>query len=473
VTTNDEEYELKGPDANAKGVFTDNGFLVKSGSLARREIAPSGKSVTSVHQRLIAEGVLEEHGGQLRFAKDHLFNSPSGAAAAVLGRTANGWISWKRSDGKSLSEVKRVTRSDQTQLLDDKKRQEIVARHQQLLNEGKLPTQQQLDKEYALFRERFGPSVLAGLDGEPLLTLMHDHGNRDSLVYWLEFKNDDEFETPKFGSIAGGSALKFRIFRRKETGNWQAGGEKANQPQDITKETAIEIARSHRDQLLRGIELLGNFKHDATDDDYAELQDQMDELAPDVSRLAWGHKYFSLLFPSKLDDFHSPDWQRFHLLKLLQMPPEGNGRYICAGRFVAAAKEVGLLMNHFTTTINSLQGRLHRYWRVGTTSGKSGTSFWQMMRDRSCLAVGWPKLGDISWVDGKKESIGKLKQLLAQDYPNDPKTIGRSSSQLAQFVAGISEGDLVLAADGMTVLGVGRVLGGYEFHAEFDFPHQW
>lgn len=42
VTANDEEYELKGPGANAKGVFTDDGFLVKAGSLARREIVPSG-----------------------------------------------------------------------------------------------------------------------------------------------------------------------------------------------------------------------------------------------------------------------------------------------------------------------------------------------------------------------------------------------------------------------------------------------
>ena len=245
METQAEEYELKGPDANARGVFTDNGFLVKAGSVARQEIAPSGKSVTLVHQRLITQGVLEENGGKLRFAKDHLFNTPSGAAAAVLGRTANGWISWKRPDGQTLSEIKRVSRNDQTQLLDETKRQEIIARHQQLVNEAKLPTQQQLDKEYALFRERFGPSVLAGLDGGALLTLMHDHGNRDSLVYWLEFKDDDEFDTPKFGSIAGGSALKFRIFHRKETGNWQAGGEKANQPQDITKEQAIEFARSH------------------------------------------------------------------------------------------------------------------------------------------------------------------------------------------------------------------------------------
>ena len=469
---NDEVYELTGPDAEGKGVFTDDGFLVKAGSLARREIVRSGKGVSSVHQRLIAEGVLEEHGGQLRFTKDHLFNSPSGAAAAVLGRTANGWISWKRADGQTLSQAKRVSRDDRTPMLNDAKRQEIIARHQQLANDGKLPTQQQLDKQYDLFRERFGPSVLAGLDGDALLTLMHDHGNKDSLVYWLEFKNDEEFDTRSFGSIAGGSALKFRVFRRKETGNWQAGGEKGNQPKDITKEEAIEFARSHRDQLLKGIELLDELPDNASDDDYAQLQDQMDEMAPDVSRLAFGHKYFSLLFPSKLDDYHSPDYQRFHLLKLLQLPPEGDGRYICAGRFVTAAKEVGLSINHFTTILNALQGRLHRYWRIGTTSGKTGTSFWQMMRDRNCMAVGWPKLGDISWVEAKKESREKLKALLEEKHPNHHSAIGRDCSQLVQFVLEIAEGDIVLAADGMTILGVGRVLGGYEFHSDFEFPHQ-
>ena len=436
MTANDEVYELKGPDADAKGVFTGEGFLVKAGSLARRELAPSGKSVTSVHQRLIADGTLEEHGGKLRFTQDHLFNSPSGAAAAVLGRTANGWISWKRPDGQTLSKVKRVTRDGHTPMLTDAKRQEIVTRHQQLVNDGKLATEQQLDKQYALFREHFGPSVLAGLDGEALLTLMHDHGNKDSLVYWLEFKNDDEFDSRSFGSIAGGSALKFRVFRRKETGNWQAGGEKGNQPKDITKEEAIEFARNHRDQLLKGIELLDGLPDNATDDDYAQLQDQMDEMAPDVSRLAFGHKYFSLLFPNKLDDHHSPDLQRFHLLKLLQLPPEGDGRYICAGRFVTAAKEVSLPINHFTATLHAVQGRLHRYWRIGTTSGKTGGSFWPLMRDRSCIAVGWPKLGDISWLEAKKESREKLKAMLEDKHPNHHSAIGRDCSQLVQFVVG-------------------------------------
>lgn len=87
----DEECELNGPDAAGKGVFTDYGFVIKAGSRPRLETAPSGRSVALVRQRLLAEGVLEDVGGQLRFTRDHVFKSPSGAAAAVLGRPANGW----------------------------------------------------------------------------------------------------------------------------------------------------------------------------------------------------------------------------------------------------------------------------------------------------------------------------------------------------------------------------------------------
>ena len=477
MTTSEEEYTLVGPEADGRGLYLDNGFLVKAGSLARKELAPSGKSVSSVHQRLIDEGVLVEHRGRLRFKKDHLFKTPSGAAAAVLGRRANGWISWKRSDGLTLSEIKRVSRDSQIPMLSESKRQQIIDRHQELVDKGSLPTIEKLETQYALFNQKFGPAALSGLDGEALLTFMHDHGDKNSLVYWLEFKDDEEFDNFDFGSIAGGSALKFRVFRRKETGNWQAGSEVGNKPQDITKEEAVEYARNHREQLLRGVELLEALPSGANDDDYAQLQDQLDEAAPDVSRLAFGHKYFSLLFPDKLDDYHSPDLQRFHLLKLLQQPPDGDGRFVCAGRFIAAAKEVNLPINHFTATLNSIHGSSHRYWRIGTTAGSNGVSFWPMMLERSCIAVGWPKIGEISWVDGKKESIGKLKQILSKVYPNDPKTTGREASQLAQFVSGIKEGDIVLTADGMTILGVGKVVGGYDFESEFEFPHhrqvQW
>jgi hypothetical protein len=61
-----------------------------------------------VRQRLIAVGVMEvSAAGAITFPRDHLFRSPSSAASALLGRTANGWREWKNAQGLTLSQVKR------------------------------------------------------------------------------------------------------------------------------------------------------------------------------------------------------------------------------------------------------------------------------------------------------------------------------------------------------------------------------
>jgi len=57
---------------------------------------------------LIAAGVMEvSEAGTITFPRDHLFRSPSSAASALLGRTANGWREWKNAQGLTLSQVKR------------------------------------------------------------------------------------------------------------------------------------------------------------------------------------------------------------------------------------------------------------------------------------------------------------------------------------------------------------------------------
>src|SRR5438270_3968781 len=135
-------------------------------------------------------------------------------------------------------------------MLDDRIKTRILDDHKKLNGDGKLPSKPQLEGYYLTFRSRFGPDVLAKLDGEELLETMHTHGNRDSLVYWLEFKNDDEFPAC-FGSISGGSAFKFGVFRRKETGTWVTADE-GNNPRDLSVGEAVVIARKLRDQLIRG-----------------------------------------------------------------------------------------------------------------------------------------------------------------------------------------------------------------------------
>jgi 5-methylcytosine-specific restriction protein B len=146
-------------------------------------------------------------------------------------------------------------------ILHEKPRADIEATLRHLHDEGILPSWRQLEEYYATFRARFAPERLLRLDGEALLETLHDQSNRDSLVYWLEFKNDEELPAI-FGSIAGGSALKFGIYRRKETGAWMTGSSRDQRELSIAE--AVDVARRHRDQLLRGAERLAELHDEAS-----------------------------------------------------------------------------------------------------------------------------------------------------------------------------------------------------------------
>jgi len=213
-------------------------------------------------------------------------------------------------------------------MLNDKVLLELNDWYAKLRAEGEIVPRERLQEQYARFEERFGPDRLSGLDGRNLLYTMHALGEdyRDSLVYWLEFKSDDEFETKTFGGIAGGSALKYGLYRRREDNAWMTGSPQ-NQI-ELSEEQAIEFAQRHREQLFKGIELLQQLPDGAGADDYRQLQVQMEASAPDIYDSAWAHKYFFLLFPEKLDDFHVEYLQQFHLIKLLMEPPAGSGRYV-------------------------------------------------------------------------------------------------------------------------------------------------
>lgn len=149
-------------------------------------------------------------------------------------------------------------------MLDEIIQQDILQIYDKLDTEGRLLSKTQLLSYYETFRRRFGPDKLVNLDGEALLKTIHGP-RKDSLVYWLEFKNDDEFPA-KFGSISGGSALEFGIYYRNETQAWMSGS--PAKQQEISLEDAIERARRHRDQLVRGAELVHNLPADGTDEDY-------------------------------------------------------------------------------------------------------------------------------------------------------------------------------------------------------------
>jgi len=99
----------KGKKAMATGEYTEDGLVVFAKSTANRAATKSSSESSRVTRaRLIEQGVLAPVDDDTYiFTKDHVFRSPSQAADVVLGRSANGWIDWKYSDGRTLDEVKR------------------------------------------------------------------------------------------------------------------------------------------------------------------------------------------------------------------------------------------------------------------------------------------------------------------------------------------------------------------------------
>ncbi len=105
-----ERLYLKTSVAEGSGLYTTEGFVVLKGSVARKGSVPSivGTAEERFRQKLLDAGVMQDQGETLVFVKDHLFGSPSMAAIALIGGTANGWKVWKSMDGKTLHELKRA-----------------------------------------------------------------------------------------------------------------------------------------------------------------------------------------------------------------------------------------------------------------------------------------------------------------------------------------------------------------------------
>lgn len=97
------ELHLAGKGTAARGTETPDGFVVFAGSLARASEVPSIHAYGSqLRAALVDSGRLVVEGEHLRLTEDYVFSSPSTAAMVMQGRTANGRIEWKTSDGVSL-----------------------------------------------------------------------------------------------------------------------------------------------------------------------------------------------------------------------------------------------------------------------------------------------------------------------------------------------------------------------------------
>ena len=98
----------KGKDAYAEGEYTEEGLIVFAGARCNlKETRTAGSWVINMRQKLLQAEILVRDDNSYKFTTNHVFSSPSAAAATVLARSANGWTEWKYKDGRTLDEVKR------------------------------------------------------------------------------------------------------------------------------------------------------------------------------------------------------------------------------------------------------------------------------------------------------------------------------------------------------------------------------
>lgn len=92
------EFNVKG--VKAKAIQTDEGVVVLEDSEIS-ETASRNYGYKTLREKLIEDNIINNN----KFTKNHLFKSPSAAAAVIVGYSINGRNTWKNNDGKSLKEI--------------------------------------------------------------------------------------------------------------------------------------------------------------------------------------------------------------------------------------------------------------------------------------------------------------------------------------------------------------------------------
>jgi hypothetical protein len=91
--------------ADSQGEPTSDGFVVfKSSKIASSTVPSITNNFRRLREELLEIGIIAKINNDLEFSEDHVFSSPSTAAAIVLGRNANGLTEWKLKDGTTLKD---------------------------------------------------------------------------------------------------------------------------------------------------------------------------------------------------------------------------------------------------------------------------------------------------------------------------------------------------------------------------------
>jgi 5-methylcytosine-specific restriction protein B len=338
-----------------------------------------------------------------------------------------------------------------------------------------------VDAMLAAFRVDFSPERLAALEGEALLDHMHARG-KASLAYWLERINDPaRMVTRWFGSIAGGSALKFVVYQSSDD-LWYTGHPTSQRA--VSRGEAADIATAQRDELLAVHAIVSALPSDPGDPTWEGLSDRIADAAPEHGHLAFFHKIIALWHPDKIDDYHSARHQA-NALVWCGLDVDGRGLWANARAFCHLRRSMEVTlgravpMSTLGHAMNQLAGTPADVWRIG--AGHEGYDAAADMRRDGVVSIGWSELGDLQLLVGERKGHDArrvIREAIQEQWPQSthpmmtPQQAGRDAAQLYRFLRKLQAGDLVAVALGMEVRLVGRIVGDYMHVEGATYAHQ-
>ena len=315
------------------------------------------------------------------------------------------------------------------------------------------------------FQERFSPEKLAAINDEELLkSLFYTIGdNTEALCCWLEHNSECR---EYFGSIAGGSAYKFGLFQKKDTGEWMTGS--PQKPEVLTEEQALETGKKIRDALVKGVEIIKD--RELKDlPDFEKLDDDLKQvIGEQYYNLVWFHKYFSLICPDKLSGFHSTDWQA-HVLRCLRINPSEK-YYARSAQLAKIENYAGMYYREFFSVVYEEFGGIKHFVRIGTKDDeKNYAAEWQQ---KSVVGIGWRAIGSLhDYVAGDGIDKDAITEKMMEEYfHDDKKTASRKAGELARFYK--TNADTVFVAmNGEKLIAFVDDIGDYFYDASTAMSH--
>jgi len=354
-------------------------------------------------------------------------------------------------------------------------------------------TPDELDRRRDTFLAKYSPDLLITLSGNELLEIVHGNEPRSGLFYDLEFA---DVYAP-FGSISGGSALKFKVYKAADGSGYKKKGQ-SNVPVPCSDAEAVRMTTDIVGMLHKVSYLTQDYR---LTDSIPDLWKQFElEVIPDrpssltqvghdapVARLGWAHKYFAICQPNIFSFHHQPRQLAGHLVRLGETPTNGDSRYLLDFQWVKlryADREIArchpvLLMN----AAYQCFGNRTKFWRTGTEQHERQNEQhkvidrWPEMQRGGFASIGWAFLGDLrdllAGLEGQP-ALERLKQVLAshERYNTKPvHTISNLANQIYKFYARMSPGDRIIAMQGERLLGVGEITGDYTYVPNDIQPH--